>query len=48
MKRKKHIILGTPQKIIASPVLIEILRRLDAKHVRQSAGQNEDELTNGQ
>lgn len=48
MKRKKHILLGTPRKIIASPALTEVLRRLDAKDARQSAGKNEDKLANGQ
>lgn len=29
MKRKKYAPLGTPQKIVASPVLEAVLRRLD-------------------
>lgn len=48
MKRKKYVPLGTPQKITASPVLEAVLRRLDAKHARQSAQKKEDHLTNGQ
>ena len=47
MKRKKYVPLGTPQKIIASPALEAALRRLDAKHARQSTPQNEDRLTKG-
>lgn len=47
MKRKKYIPLGTPQKIVASPVLEAVLRRLDAKHARQSTPENEEGLTKG-
>lgn len=47
MKRKKYVPLGTPQKITASPVLEAVLRRLDAKHARQSTPQNEEKLTKG-
>lgn len=45
MKRKAFTFTGTPQKIIASPHLMAVLRRLDAKHARQSTPKKEDELT---
>lgn len=47
MKRKKYVPMGTPQKIVASPALEAALRRLDAKHARQSTPENEDRLTKG-
>lgn len=47
MKRKAFTFTGTPRKIIASPHLMAVLRRLDAKHARQSTPENEDELTKG-
>ena len=47
MKRKKHILLGTPRKIIASPALTEVLHRLEAKHARQSTPEKEGRLTKG-
>lgn len=45
MKRKKYVPLGTPQKFVASPALEAALRRLDAKHARQSTPENEEGLT---
>lgn len=47
MKRKKYAPMGTPRKIIASPALVSVLRRLDAKHARQSTPEKEDMLTKG-
>lgn len=47
MKRKAFTFTGTPRKIIASPALMAVLRRLDAKHARQSIPQNKKKSTKG-
>ena len=47
MKRKALFPLGTPRKIVASPALMAVLRRLDAKHARQSTPEKEEGLTKG-
>lgn len=39
--------MGKPQKLIASPHLMAVLRRLDAKHARQSTPQNKEKPTKG-
>lgn len=45
MKRKAFTFTGAPRKIVASPALMAVLRRLDAKHARQSTPNNEELLT---
>lgn len=45
MKRKALFLMGTPRKIVASPALMAVLRRLEAKHSRQSTPNNEELLT---
>lgn len=47
MRPKKYNPMGKPQKIIASPHLMAVLRRLDAKHARQSTPEKEEGLTKG-
>lgn len=47
MRPKKCNPIGKPQKIIASPHLMAVLRRLDAKHARQSTPQNKENPTKG-
>lgn len=48
MKRKAFTSMGTPRKIVASPALMAVLRRLEAKHARQSTPQNEEKHVDGQ
>ena len=48
MKRKVFPSMETPRKIIASPALMAVLRRLEDKHARQSAPQNKEKPSHGQ
>ena len=45
MKSKAFTFTGAPRKIVASPALMAVLRRLEAKHARQSTPNNEELLT---
>ena len=45
MKSKAFTFTGAPRKIVASPALMAVLRRLDAKHARQSTPNKEELLT---
>lgn len=47
MRPKKRNPIGKPQKLIASPYLMAVLCRLDAKHARQSTPEKEEDLTKG-
>ena len=47
MRPKKRNPMGRPQKLIASPYLMAVLRRLDAKHARQLTPEKEEGLTKG-
>ena len=45
MKRKSFTFTGAPRKIVASPALMAVLRRLETKHARQSTPEKEEGLT---
>lgn len=47
MKRNGHHLHGTPQKIVASPALMAVLRRLEAKNRLSSTPKKEEGLTKG-
>lgn len=47
MKRNSHHLHGTPRKIVASPVLMAVLRRLEAKNRLSSNPEKEEGLTKG-